>query len=240
MQISAYDKKSLIDFPGKITAVVYSPGCNFSCPGCHAKKILEKTERVQEEEFFRYIRLRRRWIDGVVLLGGEPTLQPEIGDFAEKLKEMCLAVKLDTNGSNPGVMNWLLDQGLIDYIAMDVKGPKDLYSRISGREIDLRAVEEGMRVTATAPDYEYRTTIVPIVRNGEKIEFMSVEEAVRAAEWIVNITGRDDHRYFLQRFVPREEGLLDARLERFPETPLVLLEEMQKNIKEFILNCSIR
>lgn len=244
MKIKAFSKESAIDYPKKLSVVVFSPGCNFKCPACYSKDTVYGNEGVDEREFFDYIDSRKGWVDGVVLCGGEPTLQLDLANFARKIKEKGFAVKLDTNGSNYGTLQNLLEKKIIDYVAMDVKGPPYLYEKIVGKVIDIRDnVEKGMSIVTQFPDYEFRTTVVPINRtnNGkEGISFMSIEEAVDMAQWIVKLTGCDKHKHYLQPFVPRKGELIDSRFEEFSETPVELLDGMQKEISKYLPNCRVR
>ncbi|MCK5149506.1 anaerobic ribonucleoside-triphosphate reductase activating protein [Candidatus Pacearchaeota archaeon] len=240
MDIAVIYHQSLKDYPGKVSEVVFTPNCNYKCPACHAKEILDSKEKIDEKEFFNYLDSGKKWIDGVVLCGGEPTLEKDLIDFTEKLKKRDLAVKLDTNGSNPKVLEKLLDEKLIDYVAMDVKGPKSLYSKIIGKEkANVKDIEDSMKIVQDFPNYEFRTTIAP-VPNGNWTYFMNVKDVVDMAKWIVNVTGGNKHKHYLQKFVPRENGLLDSRLEKFPETPEKLLKEIKKEIIKYLPNCEIR
>lgn len=245
MKIKAFSKESAIDYPKKISTVVFSPGCNFKCPACYSKNTIYGSEGIDEGEFFDYIDSRKKWIDGVVLCGGEPTLQLDLANFARKIKGKGFFVKLDTNGSNYGTLQDLLEKEVIDYVAMDVKGPPYLYEKIVGKIIDLRDnVEKGMNIVTRFPDYEFRTTVVPIDRtnNGkESISFMSVEEVATMAQWIVYATGSNEHKHYLQPFVvPRRGELIDSRFEEFSETPRELLDGMQKEISKYLPNCKVR
>ncbi len=242
MDISALEKESYIDFSGKISAVVFTPSCNYECPACHAKYILRKSwdENVlkEEKELFDYLDSNEGWVEGVVLCGGEPTLEDDLIQFTKKIKERGLAVKLDTNGSNPQVLKELLDKNLVDYVAMDVKGPKYLYSSIVGKNVDTKKVEESMKLLE-GKNYEFRTTVSPILV-GQIVRFMNVEEALETAKWIIETTGNNSHNYYLQKFVPRESGLINSRFESFPETPYPLLQDMKEKIIKYLPNCRIR
>jgi pyruvate formate lyase activating enzyme len=244
MQIRNFVKESYIDYPKKLCSVVFSPGCNYACPAGHCKHLLEKGINIDNELFFDYLDSRKGWIDGVVLCGGEPTLQMGLEDFVRKIKQMGFPVKLDTNGSNPSVLMELKQENLIDYIAMDVKGPTNLYPKIVGKDyIDFRdEVEKGMVLATQFPHYEFRTTIVPVKRDDNKSSFMKVKEVVDIAKWIVKRTGSDEHKYYLQPFVVPKDGgkLVDSRLEEFPETPKKLLEEMKSEVIKYLPNCKIR
>lgn len=239
MEIKEFEE-SHIDYPGKTSAVVFTGNCNYRCPACHAKYLLERKDGVSEKEFFDYLDSRKDWIDAVVLCGGEPTLEKGLEDFAGKIKKRDLAVKLDTNGSNPDVLRNLLDKNLIDYVAMDVKGPKNLYAEITGKEkVNVENVEDSMKIVQDFSDYEFRTTVAPIMRY-DKIGFMSVGEAEEMVKWIIDVTGENKHKHYLQKFVPRENGLIESMLEDFLETPGELLNKMKMEIIKYLPNCEIR
>ena len=239
MRIREFLKESFIDYPGRISAVVFSPACNYKCPACHAKPLLTSNGNKSEKEFFDYLDSRKGWIEGVVLCGGEPTLEPGLANFARKLKERGLAVKLDTNGSNPEVLSELKKEGIIDYVAMDVKSPRELYGTITGISgINPKNIEESLQIVSEFPDYEFRTTIVPIIR--KEIDFMTSKEVGNIAKWIIEVTGDSTHKYYLQPFVPRQGELIDSRLEEFPETPKDLMEKAHREAIKYLSNCKIR
>lgn len=243
MKIAGWRKVSFIDYPGKTSTIIFTPGCNYQCPACHAKNLVENKnlQELSEEEIFKYLDSRKGKINAVVICGGEPTLQEGLKDFCEKLKEKGVAVKIDTNGSDYTGLKDLLAKGLVDYVAMDIKAPSYLYKRATHRDdLDPRNVEKGISVVSQFPDYEFRTTIVPFYReNGEK-SFMTIREICDIAKWIVKITKKDSHKFFLQQFVPRKYELIDSGLESFPKTPIGLLEEMKKEAKKYLPNCEIR
>jgi pyruvate formate lyase activating enzyme len=241
MQIRNFVRESFIDYEGKISSVVFTPGCNYKCPACHVKHLLENGKNMEEKEFFDYLDLRKGWIEGVVICGGEPTLQHSLPYFLEKIKERGLAVKLDTNGSDYIALGDLLKKRLVDYAAMDVKGPPEIYADLIGREfLDARdGYEKAIAIVSQFPDYEFRTTVVPVVRKGE-ISSMTPVEVGETAKLIYDCTGNREHKYFLQPFVPRKDELVDSRLEEFPETPHELLEEMRKEAIKYLPNCRIR
>ncbi len=242
MRIRNFLEESFNDYSGKIASVVFTPGCNYCCPSCHAKQLLESGEDVGESDFFEYLDSRKGWIEGVCISGGEPTQQLGLKFFAERLKRKGLLVKLDTNGSNHAVLGELLEESLIDYVAMDVKGPRMIYADLVGRKFLDERDDYGKAIAVTTgfPDYEFRTTVAPVVRRSGEISFMTPEEIGETAKLIYDWTGRNNHKYFLQPFVPRENGLVDARLEEFPETPKELLEEGKEEAKKYLLRCRIR
>jgi len=243
MQIRNFVRESFIDYPGKIpSCVVFTPRCNYKCPSCHAKHLLENGKNIEEEEFFDYLDSRKGWIEGVVICGGEPTLQAGLMHFCEKLKKRNLSVKLDTNGNDFITLKKLLEEKLIDYAAMDVKGPEQIYADLTGKEfLDARdGYEKAIGIVPGFPDYEFRTTVVPVVRRNEKASFMTPEEIGETAKLIYDCTGNREHKYFIQTFVPRKGELVDSRLEEFPETPFELMEKMRKEAEKYLPNCRIR
>lgn len=242
MRIANILNFSMKDYPKKNSVVVFTPTCNYQCGYCHAKLLLKNIENINEKNFFDYLDSKKGWIDGVVLCGGEPTLQPDLENFTKKIKEKGYLVKLDTNGSNPSVLAKLKNRNLIDYIAMDVKGPKNLYSKIIGKDIvGLEdAISRSITLTTYFPDYEFRTTVGPVIRTENEISFMTPEEIKEIAKWIVNMTGSNEHKYYLQPFVPKKGELLDSRLERFPRTPKELLEEIKEEVIKYLPRCDVR
>lgn len=245
VRIGGLQKTSTIDYPGKLSCVVFLSGCNYNCGYCQNPQLLEdKNEAIIKEESIIDFIEERGYLDGIVISGGEPTLQ-ELKFFIKNLKKRRkdLSIKLDTNGSHPEVLEELKKERLIDYVAMDVKSPKYLYGSVTGKNIDLRDVEKGIALTCQFPDYEFRTTIAPVDRENGDFSFMKVGEVVDIAKWIIDITGRNEHKYYLQPFVSHkseDSRLLDSRFETFPETPKELLEEMKKEVIKYLPNCRIR
>lgn len=235
-------EESFNDYPGKISSVVFFPGCNYRCPACHSKHIVDGKNREIEKNFFKYLDLRKGWIEGVVICGGEPTLRHSLPYLLQEIKKRNLFIKLDTNGNNPAELEKLLETGLIDYVAMDVKGPFYLYKNLTGMEfIDERDdLKKGMNVVTKFPDYEFRTTVVPVLRENKEKSFLTCKEIEDTAKMICDYTGSNEHKYFLQTFVPREGELINSELERFPETPILLLQEMQKAARKYLPRCEIR
>lgn len=238
---------STIDYPGKIASVIFTPGCNFRCRACHARQIIYGDGRIRDEKVIKYLVSRKNWIDAVVLCGGEPTIQEDLPEFCRELKEETeLLIKLDTNGSNPSTLARLLQESLVDYVALDVKANKYNYDIVTGVEkVNLENIEESMRLTVKFPDYEFRSTIAPVLRNSKEDEFswFNVHEAEDMALWVINVTRQNKSKYFLQRFVPRsKEEMINERLNKeiWKETPTELMEDMKKVMEIYFLNCKIR
>ncbi len=186
MKIVKYIKNSLIDFPAKIATVLFTNGCNWDCWYCQNKKILTDT-RDLTDEFFEYLESRRGWIDGVVICGGEPTIHPEIPELCRKIKSLGFAVKLDTNGTNPDLLKSLINESLVDYVAMDVKAPIHKLPNMVGSNNRIDKISQSISMLIKSQiDYEFRTTVCPD---------LTKEDIVEMAEMI-----RGAKRYYLQQY----------------------------------------
>lgn len=206
MLLSAIQKSTLLDYPGKIATLVFTPGCNFRCAFCHNPEFVlpEKLEPLRkgfipEEIFFRFLKTRQGFLDGVVICGGEPTIHADLPDFCAKIKELGFLVKLDTNGSRPDTVESLLDAGLVDFIAMDIKHPLERYSELTGRPNDAEAYRRSIEtIMRKSPDYEFRTTVIKGRHTKEDMEEMT--KSIKGAK-----------KYFLQNY--RSGNTLDACFE---------------------------
>ena len=193
MKICGFQKMTMLDYPGKVACTVFTGGCNFRCPFCHNALLVTEIDDenvFDEEEIISYLYKRKGIIDGVCITGGEPLLQKDIAEFLQKVKATGLPVKLDTNGSYPQKLRELVEKGLVDYVAMDIKNSREKYSETIGlSDYDLSKVEESVEfLLSGAVDYEFRTTVVR--------EFHTQEDILNIANWI-----SDAKRYFLQGFV---------------------------------------
>lgn len=165
MDIAGLTKNSFVDFPGEIAAVIFTRGCNYDCFFCHNRLLIgHDSSLIDNDEVFAFLKKRVNLLDGVVITGGEPTLQRELKDFIIKVKDLGYKIKLDTNGSCPNVILDLIknDLDLIDYIAMDYKAPFDRYMDICGVDIDVKKVKESLEIIKqSSVNYELRTTFIP-------------------------------------------------------------------------------
>jgi len=170
MIIGGLQKTSLIDFPGKVSCVCFVSGCNFRCPYCHNPDLVEHPGNafLDENSFFDFVRERQGFLDGVVISGGEPTLQNDLPAFVSRIKKSGYAVKVDTNGSHPHMIRDLIEKRLVDYIAMDIKTDPSLYPLFMKRGIDTDCIRSSIKlIMASGIPYEFRTTCVrPIVDAG--------------------------------------------------------------------------
>ena len=193
MIIHGLQKMTLLDYPGRVACTVFTFGCNFRCPFCHNAGLVtdpDPAAAISEEEVLRFLSTRQGLLDGVCITGGEPLLQPDIGDFLQKVKALGYAVKLDTNGSRPALLRRLVEQHLVDYVAMDIKNSPALYPATVGVDgFDVTPVRESVAYLLEGHvDYEFRTTVVA--------EYHTVESIREAARLIAGAS-----RYFLQGFV---------------------------------------
>jgi pyruvate formate lyase activating enzyme len=222
MKFKGFHKVSLIDYPGKICAIGFTGGCNFRCHYCHNPELVigyNKLPDIKEEEILSFIKKRKGLIDGLCISGGEPTMHKELPEFMEKIKKLGALVKLDTNGTNSSMIREIIEKGLVDYIAMDIKGPISRYREIVGVKVDTSEIEESVKIIMKmASDYEFRTTVFP--------EFFTQKDAKEIAEWL-----KGAKRYVIQK--PQTEKTLDGK---FKPSKLYSDEEL-RNFCKILPNC---
>lgn len=176
MKIGGFQKNSMIDFPGLISSVIFTAGCNFVCPYCHNPDLVGKVkpgggDPIDEGEVFSFLEKRQGLIDGVVITGGEPTLHRDLERFMIKVKELGFRVKLDTNGTRPETVKAFIEEGLVDYIAMDIKTSLEGYHLVAGDGFDTQTVASTIAIIMEqAPDYEFRTTCIKPLINLERMD----------------------------------------------------------------------
>lgn len=213
MRIVGLQKMTLLDYPGKVACTVFLGGCNFRCPFCHNGGLLDgdAPEVMTEAELLNFLKGRRGLLDGVCMTGGEPTLSTQLPQLLADIKALGFDVKLDTNGSRPKVLKQLVEAGLVDYVAMDVKNCPDRYAATVGLSgAPLEALEESLRfLMKSGADYELRTTVVR--------EFHDEDAIMAMGKWIYGLNGfQKIPKLFLQPFVQRA-SVLDQALTA-PET----------------------
>ncbi len=217
MQIHGFNKTTLLDYPGLVAATIFTGACNFRCPYCHnAELVLNPSSQpiIPEEEILAHLKKRRGITRGVCITGGEPTLQKDLKDFIKRLKELELKVKLDSNGYKPEVLKDLVKEGLLDYVAMDVKAPLDEYDIIAGVKLDSSKLKESIDflIEGHVP-YEFRTTVVKDFHTRESFEKMA--ELIKGAD-----------KYFLQGYVDSDKVIA-------PGLSAYTYEEMQEFLPIF-------
>ncbi len=175
MQIGGFQSISMNDYPGRCAAVIYCQGCNFRCGYCHNHSLiagsLEKGNGCDQYAIMEKLEKRERFIDSVVVSGGEPTIQPDLQDFIEMLVDRRLKVKLDTNGSRPGVIEDLLKANLLDFVAMDIKSPIEKYGDIIGVDIDSQTIKDSIEILLKCHvKVQFRTTYIPKLHVSDDID----------------------------------------------------------------------
>ncbi len=228
MKIGGLHKVSLIDYPGKICAILFTQGCNFRCPYCHNPELVDPKlfePPIPHEEIFGFLDRRRGKIDAVVVTGGEPTLQPNLLPFLRRVKEMGYLVKIDTNGALPEVLENLITQRIADYIAMDVKAPLEKYPRVTRTEIDVERIRRSINLVMTSDlPNEFRTTVFAPLLDREDIR--EIGRLIRGAR-----------RFVLQKFVASEKlsgnvrtatAYADREMEEFKK-------ELESDIEEVVI-----
>lgn len=224
MKIAGLEKLSVQDYPNHISCIIFTQGCNMRCPYCQNSTLINVNadSYISEDEVLEYLTLRKNVLNGVTISGGEPTLQLDLKDFIKKLKKIGYDVKLDTNGINYNVLKELIDEKLLDYIAMDIKNVTSKYELTSGvKEINTQNIQKSIELLKqNKVDYEFRTTIVA--------EYHTVQDIYE----IVKLIG--DSKYYLQNF-KNSENVLDKSLTGFSDEKLNLWNEIFKEYKNVFI-----
>ncbi len=214
MKICGFQKLTLLDFPGHLAATVFTGGCNFRCPFCHNSELILPEDFMEEEEILSTLKKRAGVLEGVCVTGGEPTLQADLPSFLEKLKQMGFAVKLDTNGYQPEALKEVCGSGLVDYVAMDIKGAPESYAAIAGVSgLDLGRIEESIRYLMGRPiPYEFRTTVVPELHREE--DFSQIGAWLAGADAYYLQAYKDSEYVLDRRFTPPSKEWMEVLKER--------------------------
>ncbi len=259
MILGGYQKLTLLDYPGKLATTVFTVGCSFRCPFCHNPELVDLRlahNEESEKEFFAFLKKRKGKLEGVCITGGEPTIQPDIIEFIKKIKKEGFLVKLDSNGTRPDVLKKLLDQKLIDYVAMDIKSCLENYDIVTGSKVpastrgDDRSSASSRKDFLTTRDgstrgwdkdrirlsvnllmngkipYEFRTTVVPGLH--------SEDDFGKIAKWISGAPA-----YYLQEY-REEQKILDPNLKKKTKGKTIDLEKIKKNIESNFGKVEIR
>ena len=224
MKISGLQKLTLLDFPDVVSCIVFTKGCNLRCPFCHNSSLVvdsKLTPEIDEEEVFSYLNKRKNILDGVVISGGEPLLQKDIKDFIVKVKILGYKVKLDTNGVNSKLLSELIDEKLVDYVAMDIKNTFDKYDMTTGKSNSrIDNIKESIRILKKEKvPYEFRTTIVK--------DFHNIEDIKKILKYI------NGSKYCIQNFVDNENTIKKG-LTGFTKDELININnELKKDFTNF-------
>lgn len=228
MKIGGLQKTSLLDYPDRISAIVWTVGCNLRCPFCYNTQLVyEKTGLIPEEELFDFLNHRKGKIEAVVLTGGEPLLHKDIVEFSSKIKQLGYLVKVDTNGTFPDRLKHLLEEGLADYIAMDIKAPKQKYDTLAGVNVEISKIDESINlIKKYALDYEFKTTIVP--------GLLDKEDIIDIARWL-----KGAKKFYLQQF-KSDTPVISSDLQQISPYKNSYLEEIIHQITPYFSFCSVR
>jgi len=215
---------SLVEYPGKTVAVVHTGGCNFRCPFCYNRDLVlnpDSLPSISEDEVLKLLKRRRRWLDGLAITGGEPTVHADLPKFIERVKALGFLVSLETNGTDPEMLEDLIGRGLVDYVALDVKAPLtwELYRKVAGigDEAKFKKVLRSIELLKRAGvNYEFRTTFVP--------ELLSAEDVITIARQL-----KGAKRYALQQFIPRTT--VDKKFEQLKPAGREELKSIGQKIK---------
>ena len=225
--IKGFQKLTLLDYPGKTACTVFTGGCNFRCPFCHNAGLVTRldTEIITESEIFEHLKKRQGILDGIAITGGEPLLQGDIEEFLSKVREYDYAIKLDTNGSFPQKLKSIIEKGLCDYVAMDIKNSKEKYPETVGIDtFDLSAIEESVEILKeSSVPFEFRTTVTK--------NFHTIIDIENIGKWIAGT-----ENYYLQNFVD-SGNLIDSNVEGVSKAEM---EEMLEAVKKYVATAEIR
>lgn len=230
MNIKGLYKTSLVDYPGKVSSVIFTGGCNLRCGYCHNPDLAcnsDELEKIEDEEVFSFLEKRKGLIDGITVSGGEPTLDKGLLEFLRRIKDMGLLVKLDTNGFSPSVVEQCLMEKLADYIAVDLKTSPAKYSTLTKRDLNFNQILITLDIIRKSEvDYEIRTTCVP--------GFVTLEDITLIGEAVGHV-----RKWYLQQFV-NTHTLIDPESEKLSPYPVRYLELMRDEALKYADRCSIR
>lgn len=228
MLIGGLQKTTLIDYPDKVAATIFTIGCNFRCSFCHNPAIVKGIARViSTDKILAFLASRKGLLDAVCLTGGEPTIQAGLITFIKKIKQLGLLVKIDTNGTNPDLLEKMIEQKLIDYVAMDLKAPWASYPKVTCRLYDLAAIQKSVIILMKgAVAYEFRSTVLPLLHTEEEI--MEMARQIKGAD-----------KYFLQQFRSEKKLVNDNFVNEATYTKKRLTEIVQR-FQEWFKVCRVR
>ena len=218
MKIAGFQKLTLLDYPSKVACIIFTQGCNYKCPYCQNSGLIDHSNEdlIDEEEIFKYLDKRKGVLDGIVISGGEPTIQKDLKTFMEKVKEKGFLIKLDTNGSNPNFVEEAINEKLVDYIAMDIKNVLEEYKDVTDVNPNIVNLKRSIEIIKNSNiEHEFRTTIIKNIHNIDKI--------LKICEYV------DGDKLYLQNFV-LSENVLGKYLIPFTEEEL---KEIKKEIERY-------
>ncbi|RKD31247.1 anaerobic ribonucleoside-triphosphate reductase activating protein [Thermohalobacter berrensis] len=227
MYFKGHQKSSFIDYPDKISTVLFTGGCNFKCPYCHNSDLVyNKGEKIEAEYIFSFLEKRKKFIDAVCISGGEATLNKGLYDFVKELKDKGFLVKLDTNGTNPRLLKSFIKDKLLDYIAMDIKAPFNKYNKVTGVMVEINKIKESISLIRESDiDYEFRTTVCK--------ELITEDDIINIAEEL-----KGSKRYIIQNF--RDGDTILAGKGRLTPYKKEELKDIERKIKDNFIEFKVR
>lgn len=221
MNINGLQKLSLVDFDGHIACTIFTGGCNFACPFCHNSTLVaNKEDRIDEDTILDFLKSRNGVLDSVVISGGEPTLNTDLPDFIKKIKALGFLVKLDTNGTNPSLLQYLIDSNLVDYVAMDIKNGQTNYDVTCNAKVNFEFIKQSIKILIRSNiGYEFRTTLVK--------EFHNTNDIIEIKNLI---SGAD--KCYLQKYVPSTSCINSNLTEIDQETAQDFIKILEQSVKE--------
>ena len=230
ISIKGFQKTSLIDFAPYTASTIFLAGCNFRCPFCHNPDLVlnfKDLKDIPEQEIIDYISKKKKWIDGVCITGGEPTIYSNLPDFISKFKSLGIKVKLDTNGSNPEMIEELLSKGLVDFIAMDIKSDIPNYEKLCNVPVIIQNIQRSVELIKNSDiDYEFRTTAVP--------NLVGKKEILSIGSWL-----KGSKKFAIQNF-RASKPMIDNNLKDIHSYSKQELNEMKDLVKEFFEEVEVR
>lgn len=230
MLIGGLQPTTLLDYPDKIAAIVFTAGCNFRCGFCYNPELvidIQKDKLLSEEIFFKFLAKKKKVLDAVVVTGGEPTRQQDLPRFIKKIKDLGFLVKLDSNGTNPQMIEKLIKGNLIDYIAMDIKAPLAKYDKVANIKVDQAKIKQSIKAIMTSGlSYEFRSTILPALHS--ETDIMQMAKLIKGAD-----------KYFLQKFRAgkNHNDMSFAHAKSFTDREM---NNLAKICREYVKKCSVR
>lgn len=229
MIFRGWQKTSLIEYPGKVVAVLWLGGCNFRCPWCYNKELVlnpENLPSIKEEEVLDFLLTRKKLLDGVMITGGEATINKDLLEFIKKVKALGFLVGIETNGHNPKILKKMIKEKLLNFVAMDIKAPLEekIYTKLAGKKVDLRKIKKSIEIIKNSGlDYEFRTTVVPILTKNDILEIARELQGVK--------------KYVLQQFSAKNTVLGEDCQKMKPYSDEDF-EEIKREARN-IVNCKI-
>ena len=229
MIIKGFQKLSLIEYPEKISAIVFLGNCNFRCHFCYNTDLVKNYDKlpdIPEKKILDFLSTRKGLVDGLAITGGEPTLHKDLPVFIKKVKDLGFLVMLETNGSNPKMLKELIDKKLVDYIAMDIKAPLEKYDDVTGVKVNKKNIQESIDIIRNSGiDYEFRTTVIP--------KHFKKEDALAIGKWL-----KGSKRFYIQQF--RSDKTLDESYKKMEAYSPEKMKELVEIMKPFFDSVKVR